>query len=93
MVPALSRYTDLDIKSIVATSLAIVALVSLGGVVASLLSGAMIWAVAIPFSAGAMIGMAAGRRLADRLAGPHLQRLFAILSVAVAIGLIAHAVY
>lgn len=92
MVPALSRYTDLDMKSVVATSLAIVALVSLAGVVASLASGVMIWTVAIPFSVGAMSGMAAGRVIEHRLAGPHLQRLFALVSMAVAVGMIVHVI-
>lgn len=91
MVPALSHYTDLDMKSVVATSLAIVALVSWGGVAASVAGGVMIWAVAIPFTTGATIGMAAGRLIADRLAGPHLQRLFALVSVVVAIALILKA--
>lgn len=92
MVPALSHYTDLDMKSVVATSLAIVALVSWGGVAASLAGGVMIWAIAVPFTTGATIGMAAGRLIADRLAGPHLQRMFAVVSAIVAIALILKAV-
>ncbi len=91
MVPALSRYTDLDVQSIVATSLAVVALVSLAGVVASLAADVMIWSVAVPFTLGAVAGMGAGRRGARRLAGPHIQRIFAIVSVVVAIGLIVRA--
>ncbi len=87
MVPALSRFTDLDIKSIVATSLAIVALVSLAGVAASLAAGAMVWRIAIPFSIGAVAGMGAGRIVAGRLPGHYLQRLFALVSILVAIAL------
>jgi hypothetical protein len=91
MVPALSRFTDLDIRSIVATSLAIVALVSLAGVTASLATGAMVWRVAIPFSIGAVAGMGAGRIVAGRLPGHYLQRLFALVSILVAIALAVRA--
>ena len=89
MVPALQRYTNLAMQSVVATSLAIIALVSAGGVAASAIAGAVAWPVALPFSAGALAGMLAGRRMAARLAGPHLQLGFAIVSGAVALGMIA----
>ncbi|MEC5215704.1 putative membrane protein YfcA [Actimicrobium sp. GrIS 1.19] len=91
MVPALQRYTNLVIQSIVATSLAVIALVSLSGVVASALSGGMAWAVALPFSAGALVGMMAGRMVSARLAGPHLQIAFAAVAGTVALGMLARA--
>lgn len=93
MVPALSRFTDLDIPSIVATSLAIVALVSLAGVAASLAAGAMAWPVAIPFSTGAIAGMGAGRLIAGRLPGHRLQQLFAMVSAGVAIALVGRVLW
>jgi uncharacterized protein len=93
MVPALSRFTDLDIKSIVATSLAIVALVSLAGVAASLAAGIMVWPVAVPFSSGAIIGMGTGRLIAGRLPGHYLQHLFAAVSIGVAIALIVRVLH
>jgi uncharacterized membrane protein YfcA len=88
MVPALQRYTNLAIRSVVATSLAVIALVSVSGVVASAVSGGMAWAVALPFSAGALGGMLAGRMVSARLAGPQLQIGFASVSALVAIGMI-----
>lgn len=93
MVPALQRCTDLDMKSVVATSLAVIALVSLGGVAASALAGTLAWPIALPFAAGALAGMLAGRALAARLAGPHLQAGFGTVSALVAIGMIARAVW
>lgn len=90
MVPALQRYTNLAMQSVVATSLAVIALVSAGGVAASAIAGAVAWPVALPFSAGALAGMLAGRLMAARLAGPHLQLGFAIVSGAVALGMIAN---
>jgi uncharacterized membrane protein YfcA len=88
MVPALQRYTNLEMRSVVATSLAVIALVSVTGVLASAATGAMAWPVALPFSAGALAGMLGGRVVSSRLAGPHLQIGFAAVAAAVAIGMI-----
>lgn len=92
MVPALQRYTDLPMKSAVATSLAVIALISLAGVGATAASGQMDWAIALPFSSGALGGMLAGRGLAARLAGPQLQKSFAAVSALVAVAMIVEAV-
>lgn len=89
MVPALRRYTDLAMQSVVATSLAVIALVSATGVVSSAVAGTLNWSAAMPFSAGALAGMAGGRLIAARLAGPLLQKGFAVVSALVAIGMIA----
>ncbi|WP_426173666.1 sulfite exporter TauE/SafE family protein [Massilia sp. TWR1-2-2] len=88
MVPALQRYTDLAMQSVVATSLAVIALVSVTGVVASAATGGMVWSVALPFSAGALAGMLGGRLVSARLAGPQLQIGFAVVSAAVAVGML-----
>lgn len=57
MVPALQCNTDLTMKSVVATSLDVIALVSATGVVSSAVSGQVSRAVALPFSGGALVGM------------------------------------
>lgn len=88
MVPALQRFTDLPMKSVVATSLAVIALVSITGVAATAISGHMQWHIALPFSAGALAGMLGGRAVAARLAGPHLQKGFATVSALVALAMI-----
>lgn len=93
MVPALRRHTDLPMASAVATSLAVIALVSLAGVAASAAAGAIDWAIALPFSAGALAGMLGGGALAGRLAGPQLQRGFAAVSALVALALIAKVLF
>lgn len=85
IIPALTRYTNLEMKSIVATSLAVIALVSIGGVTAAAISGVMYWQVAIPFSAGAVLGLFAGRQLAHKLAVPRLQQAFSIVGIVAAI--------
>ena len=91
MVPALTRFTDLEMKSVVATSLAVIALISVAGVAASALAGKVEWVVALPFSAGALAGMAGGRLIAARLAGAHLQRSFALVAGGVSIMMLAKA--
>jgi uncharacterized membrane protein YfcA len=91
MVPALRRHTDLAMQSAVATSLAVIALISASGVVASAASGTLAWGIALPFSAGALVGMLGGRTLSNRLSSAHLNRAFASVSVVVALGMIAKA--
>jgi uncharacterized membrane protein YfcA len=88
LVPALQRYTDLTMQSVMATSLAVIALVSIGGVLSSALAGHLNWAIAVPFCGGALAGMMVGRLIASRLAGPQLQRGFAAISALVAFGMI-----
>ena len=91
MVPALQRYTDLAIQSVVATSLAVIALVSLTGVAASAATGGIAWSVALPFSAGTLSGMLGGRLVSARLAGPQIQIGFGAVAAVVAIGMLAKA--
>ena len=91
MVPVLKRYTDLAMQSVVATSLAVIALVSVTGVAASAASGAIDWSIALPFTGGAVAGMLAGRTVSARLAGPHLQMGFAAIAAIVALTMLARA--
>ena len=93
IVPALSRFTNLDTRSIVATSLAVIALVSVGGVSAAALQGSVQWPVALPFATGAIAAMLAGRGLAARLDGPRLQQFFALTSGAVAVLLVVRTIH
>ena len=89
IVPALGRFTDLATRSILATSLAVIALVSVGGVAAAAAQGSIDWGVALSFAAGAVVALLAGRRAAARLAGPRLKQLFAVTSGVVAVLLLA----
>ncbi|MBM3109944.1 sulfite exporter TauE/SafE family protein [Pseudomonas sp. P66] len=85
IIPALSRYTNLDMKSIVATSLAVIALVSTGSVISASVAGVMHWSVGAPFAAGAIAGLLVARQFASRLAGPRLQQLFAGVGICAAL--------
>ena len=88
IVPALRRYTDLEMPSVVATSLAVMALVTGGGVATAALAGHVDWNIAAPFAAGAIAGMLGGRAIANRIKGPRLQQAFAVTAGAIAIVLL-----
>ena len=92
LVPVLRRFTPLPMKSIVATSLAVIALVSLSTVAVSSMRGNFNWAIGLPFCGGTVGGMLLGRWLARFLAGPHLSRGFAVVTALVALGLMLKAV-
>lgn len=92
IVPALTRYSDLDAKSIVATSLAVIALVSAGSVLVASASGVMHWSVGAPFAGGAVAGLVLGRLFAQRLAGPRVQQMFAIVGLIAAALLVLRAI-
>ena len=94
LAPALSRFSDLPMRSIAATSLAVIGLVSVRGVLSAALTGGIQWAVALPFSAGAVLGMFAGRTVSSRLDGRVLQRGFGLVAAVAASALllqVAHA--
>ena len=88
VVPALKKVTNLQMQAILATSLAIVALIAAVGVTSAAFMGGMNWSIAIPFAGGAIIGMLLGRLFANHLAGPKLQQGFAVLAICVSIGMI-----
>jgi uncharacterized protein len=61
IVPALKKVTDLPMQSIVATSLGVLALISITGVTsAAVIAGHLNWSIGIPFAAGAVAGMLLG---------------------------------
>lgn len=85
IVPALNRFTDLPMKSIVATSLGVLTLVSGGGVLFSNIYGVMDWGIAIPFALASILGLLMGRKVSRRLPGPQLKKAFAILALGIAV--------
>jgi uncharacterized membrane protein YfcA len=84
IVPALRMVTNLPMRSIVATSLAVVTLVSLVGVATATAMGSMPWGIGLPFALGAAAGLLGGRLIAKQLAGPQLQLIFALVGFLVA---------
>jgi uncharacterized membrane protein YfcA len=92
IVPMLTAISNVSMKGIVATSLAVIALVSVGGVAGAIFQGSVNWSVALPFALGAMAALLAGRHVGKRLAGPHLQRAFGVTAGAVAVLLLLRGV-
>ncbi len=88
IVPALKRVTNAPMKSITATSLGVIAIVSGFGVASAAVTGDLNVQIGIPFAAGAIAGMLGGRLISDRLSGPKLQQGFAVMAGVVALGLV-----
>ncbi|WP_343651328.1 sulfite exporter TauE/SafE family protein [Herbaspirillum sp.] len=93
IVPALQRFSDLAMQSVVSTSLAVIALISLAGVGTSMLNGHFDLAIGLPFSGGALLGMLLGGRLAVRWHPAHLKLAFSLVCLGVALGLIVKALH
>lgn len=85
IVPALTRLSDLDARSIAATSLAVISLATVGGLLAALGHGHVQATVAVPFGVAALASLLLGRRVAVRLPARTLQRVFAGVSAIVAV--------
>ncbi|ARP52312.1 membrane protein [Alcaligenes faecalis] len=89
IVPALKRFSDLSMHSIVATSLMLIALISLSASAMSLAHGAVIPLSGWVFVASAMGGMVIGRQLAPHIPPVRLQQGFSILTAVVALSMLA----
>lgn len=92
LVPAMRRFTTLNPQSVIATSLAVIALIALSGILSSAATGSLQWHVALPFAAGAVAGLVAGRMFSARLGPLLLHRLFALLVAVVGLMLLGKAV-
>lgn len=87
IVPLLVLLTGLSMGAAVATSLAVIAVVSTSGFASYLWLGeSMNYGLLAWLSGGGVLGMIAGSLLALRLAGPRLQRLFVIMMLIVTAG-------
>lgn len=86
IVPALVAFSGMEMQRAIGTSLLIITLISAMGIAAQFVGGVTApWSVTLPFLLGSVAGLFAGTALASRLAGPHLQRVFAAAIVAVAV--------
>ncbi|MFI0504447.1 sulfite exporter TauE/SafE family protein [Streptomyces albogriseolus] len=92
-VPALVTVLGFEMRAAVGTSLLVITANSLASLATR--SGAAIsldWAVIGPFIAAAVLGAWDGKRLAAKVSGPGLQRVFAVVLLAVAAFMLADAV-
>lgn len=85
IVPALVSFACMGMQRAIGTSLLIITLVSISGTTSHLLAGKdLSFQTAGLFTAGSLVGLFIGSWLAQRMAGPTLQRVFSISIVLVA---------
>ena len=90
IVPALSKVTDLDMRSIVATSLMIIFLIGGVSISAHILDGFQYpVSVTLTFVLACMAGMLIGRSLIPLVKNSQIQKIFAITVISVAFYLIS----
>lgn len=91
IVPALVLTASLSMHRAVATSLLVIAIISAAGTVSHILAGKPLDpTLVVLFVIGGLGGMVLGSALSRRLAGPLLQKLFAMTMIGVAIYIIVH---
>lgn len=94
MVPMLRRFTGMSMHATVATSLLVVAMVAIGGVLTAVRQGAPIPLQAtLLFAAATAMGMLLGRLQSRRLSERHVQYSFAAILLIVAFWLLMKAVF
>jgi len=86
IVPALVVFSGMGIQRAIGTSLLVITLISASGTASHLLAGKdLTLSTAGLFTVGSIAGLFAGSGLAQRLAGPTLQRVFAVAIVLVSL--------
>jgi hypothetical protein len=89
IVPSLTHHTDLDARSIAATSLAVIAMAAASGVAAASGLGGLDWPLAGVFGGAAVLALWAGRQVVHRLPPAAMQQSFAMVGAAVALLMLA----
>ena len=86
IVPALVFFSGMGIQRAVGTSLLVIALVSVSGIASLVIAGrTMPWSIVAWFAGGSLSGLFIGTRLAARLGGTTLQRVFALAIILIAL--------
>jgi uncharacterized membrane protein YfcA len=94
IVPALVLVSDMDIHRAVATSLAVIALISVAGVASYVIAGRPLpLTLTGLFVLGGVAGMVLGTRCGRKLSGPTLQKGFAVALVVVATFMITKSLF
>lgn len=89
IVPVLVLLLGLPVRTAIGTSLLIITITALAGLGGHLVGGEIDWPLTITFGAAGMVGAWAGARTGRRMSSERLQRLFAILLIAIAAFLLA----
>lgn len=86
IVPSLAKQSNLPARGIIGTSQAVIALVSVSGVLSSAFHDGVAWSIATPFTSAAVAMLFMARLWAARVPAKALQRGFAVLCACVALG-------
>lgn len=93
IVPTLHSISNLETKSIVATSLAVIALVSTVSVLSYAGESAIHWSVAIPFVAGSVAGMLLGRLYHHKIPAKTSLLIFSTLAITIALAMLLKTIF
>ncbi len=88
IVPALRKLSNLTMEAIIATSLAIIALVSTSGFISYAIHDQINWQIALPFGTSTLIGLLVSRHFREKIPAKTNRRTFAVLAIIVAVTLI-----
>ncbi|MBZ4201523.1 MAG: sulfite exporter TauE/SafE family protein [Methylovulum sp.] len=89
IVPTLHSISNLESKMIVATSLAVISLVSLVSALSYAGNGNILWPIALPFVGATLVGMLLGRMLHSKISSHISVLIFGLLSVTIAVLMLA----
>lgn len=87
IVPFLNLLNGISMRNAVATSLVIIAVISTSGFLTHLMMQPVNWQQLAFLGIGGIAGMVLGSALAKRLAGAHLQQIFALSIIAMAVAI------
>lgn len=90
IVPALVLVLGFPMRMAVSTSLLIIALVAVGGLVGHLQTGQIDWPLAGLLLLGSTVGMTGGSWVVQRVSAPTLTKIFAAVAIGVAIVIFIH---
>lgn len=84
IVPTLHSISNLETKMIVATSLAVIALVSMVSALSYVGGGGILWNIALPYVIATVVGMGLGRMLHSKISPQISVLIFGLLSLSIA---------
>jgi uncharacterized membrane protein YfcA len=86
IIPTLMYLTGIGMKQAVSTSLVVISIISFTGFTAFMMAGNQLSTITLLYVAfGGVVGMLMGRVASKRVAGPNLQKIFAVLMIVIAL--------
>lgn len=88
IIPALRKFSNIPMKQIMPTSLGVIAIISTFSLILFILTGRLMWNIAIPFTLGSVIGMLIANHFRSKINNHKITKIFAIFLVIIALLLI-----